>query len=112
MSAARPAIRPVALSKEGPDQLAIQWNDGHRGLYAWKHLRASCPCASCREEREKPPDPFHILSAKEMAQAAPLAPTALTPIGHYAYKITWSDGHDAGIFSFDALRALDQGGQP
>ena len=52
MSAARSAIRPVALSKEGAEQLVIQWNDGHRGLYAWKHLRAHCPCASCREERE------------------------------------------------------------
>src|SRR5438552_15775827 len=104
MSAARSAIRPVALSKEGAEQLVIQWNDGHRGLYAWKHLRARCPCASCREERQKPPDPFRILSSKELVQTAPPAPTALTPVGHYAYKITWNDGHDTGIYTLDSLR--------
>ena len=36
-----------------------------------------------------------------------LAPVAITPVGHYAYKITWSDGHDSGIYTFeDPPRAL------
>ena len=38
----------------------------------------------------------------------PLAPVAMTPIGHYAYKITWSDGHDTGIFTLENLRELCQ----
>ena len=82
---------PVALSKEGPDRLVIEWNDGHRSVYAWKHLRDNCPCASCREERAKPPDPFRILKPNELV---PLAPVALSPVGRYAYKIIWSDGHN------------------
>ena len=47
---------------------------GHRlerrpyaAVYAWKHLRKHCPCAGCREEQQKPPDPFRILSAKDLA---------------------------------------------
>ena len=32
----------------------------------------------------------------------------MTPLGHYAYKITWSDGHDTGIYTCEALRDLCQ----
>src|SRR5947199_6951465 len=98
-------LRPVALSKEGDERLVIQWNDGHRGVYSWTHLRSHCPCAGCRDERTQPPDPFRILKPNELV---PLRPVALTPVGHYAYKITWSDGHDAGIFTLEHLRELCQ----
>jgi DUF971 family protein len=96
-------LRPVSLSKEGDDRLVIKWNDGHRSVYRWQHLRNHCPCANCQEEREKPPDPFRILKPNELA---PLKPVALAPVGQYAYKITWSDGHDTGIFTLENLRAL------
>jgi DUF971 family protein len=109
MSAARPEpLVPTALSKEGAERLVIQWNDGHRSIYAWQHLRDHCPCASCREERDKPPDPFRILSSKELAPRPSLAPTAMSPVGHYAYKITWNDGHDTGIYTLESLRDLCQ----
>src|SRR5438552_19175472 len=98
-------LHPMALTREGKDHLIIQWSDGHRSRYAWKHLRDNCPCAGCREERLKPPDPFRILKANELV---PLAPTAVTPIGRYAYKITWSDGHDTGIYTLESLRELCQ----
>ena len=61
------------------------------------------PCPGCREEKLKPADPSHILKPAEIA---PLVPVAMTPIGHYAYKITWSDGHDSGIYTLENLRAL------
>jgi len=98
-------LHPVTLSKEGPDRLVIKWNDGHRSIYTWKHLRDHCPCAGCREERVKPADPFRILSPTELV---PLAVAAMTPVGHYAYKITWSDGHDTGIYTLENLRGLCQ----
>lgn len=109
MTAARsgPPV-PVALSQEGTDRLIIEWSDGHRSTYAWKHLRDQCPCASCRDDRDKPPDPLHILSAKDLAPRPPLAPMAMTPMGHYAYKITWNDGHDTGIYTLENLRTLCQ----
>src|SRR5207247_11039630 len=98
-------LQPAALRKEGNDLPIIDWQDGHRSRYTWKHLRDNCPCAGCREERLKPPDPFRILKPNELV---PLAPTAVTPIGQYAYKITWSDGHDSGIYTFETLRELCQ----
>jgi DUF971 family protein len=99
------ALLPVSLSREGQEQLIIRWNDGHTSRYTWRHLRDNCPCAGCREDRLQPPDPFRILKPNELV---PLAPTAVTPIGRYAYKITWSDGHDSGIYTLESLRDLCQ----
>jgi DUF971 family protein len=98
-------LLPSNLRKEGDDRLVIEWNDGHRGVVTWQHLRDNCPCAGCREEREKLPDPFRILKPNELV---PLRPVAMKPVGRYAYQIVWSDGHDSGIFTLEQLRALCQ----
>lgn len=37
---------------------------------------------------------------------ATVRPTAIVPVGNYGVQISWSDGHDASIYSFDDLRAL------
>jgi DUF971 family protein len=102
------SLRPVALKKEGDNRLVIYWNDGHRSVYSWKHLRDSCPCAGCKGEFGQPPDPFRILNASDLAPRPPLAPLAIAPIGNYAYKITWNDGHDTGLFTLEYLRELCQ----
>lgn len=109
MSEARPEpLRPLAVGKEGAEGLFIAWNDGHRSVYTWQHLRQHCPCASCRGESERPTDPFRILTPSELAPKPPLAPVALEPVGYYAYKIVWNDGHDAGLYTLENLRALCQ----
>ncbi len=95
--------RPLSLGKDGDDRLIIQWSDGHRGVHYWQHLRQRCPCAACNEERQKPPDPLRILKPGELL---PLKAVAIAPVGLYAYKITWSDGHDTGIFTLESLRAM------
>jgi len=101
------SVRPLSLAREGDDKLVITWSDGLRSVYTWTQLRANCPCAGCNEERVKPADPFHILKPSELV---PLKPVSMTPVGHYAYKIVWSDGHDSGIFTLEHLRQL--GSQP
>jgi DUF971 family protein len=96
---------PTRLRKEGDDRLVIEWSDGRTGYVTWADLRLHCPCAGCREEREKPPDPFRVLKDHEIPRG-PLKPIAMTPVGYYAYKIVWNDGHDTGIFTLESLRAL------
>lgn len=103
-----PTLLPLGLKKDGDRGLIVEWNDGHRSVLGWAHLRSNCPCAGCKEERERPPDPFRVLSPKDLEPRPPLRPTALTPVGLYAYKITWNDGHDTGIFTLDHLRRLCQ----
>ena len=97
---------PSALRREG-DGLAIDWSDGVRTFVTWRTLRHQCPCATCNEERQKPPDPFKLVSDEQLAAGAPI-PVKMQPRGHYAYQIVWNDGHDAGIFTLEMLRNLSQ----
>jgi DUF971 family protein len=97
-------LRPLSLKREG-DGLKIEWSDGVTTFATWRHLRKNCPCAGCVEERAKPPDPFRVLTPQEAA-AGPPAPVAMKPVGHYAYQITWNDGHGSGIYTLDQLRSL------
>ena len=97
-------LRPVSLKRDG-DGLRIEWSDGVNTFVTWKQLRTNCPCASCNEVRKRPPNPFKVLTAKELEAGAP-APKAMKAVGHYAYQITWNDGHDSGIFTLVALRSL------
>ena len=99
------SLMPLSLRREAPDRLVIEWNDGHRAVYSWKHLRDHCPCAGCREERDKPPDPFRILKPNELVS---LDAVSMPRVGRYAYKIVWSDGHDTGIYTLEHLRSLCQ----
>ncbi len=34
--------------------------------------------------------------------------TAIEPVGHYAIRIVFSDGHDSGIYSWDVLQSFCQ----
>ena len=54
----------------------------------------------CGEVRE-----LRILKPEEMV---PLAPASMVPMGRYAYKIVWSDGHDTGIYTLEYLRELGE----
>jgi DUF971 family protein len=41
-----------------------------------------------------------------MAEARPLTILGMRPVGNYAYSISFSDGHDTGIFTLELLRSL------
>src|SRR5258708_35875861 len=77
--------------------LEIDWKDGHKSAWNFAWLRNACPCATCHEEREK--TGRKVGAAKPKAQAllmmyeAPPRPTEVTPVGKYALKFKWNDGH-------------------
>ena len=106
------AVHPTKLEMIGPSLLAIDWSDGERRQYTLRELRDRCPCATCREKRQKPaapPNPLQVLSAGE---AHPLTIREMSPVGNYAYSIAFSDGHDTGIFTLDFLRELGTAVKP
>jgi len=35
---------------------------------------------------------------------APPRPVDVTPVGKYAIRFKWNDGHEAGLYSWDYLR--------
>ncbi len=100
------AVHPTKLEMASPSLLVIDWSDGERRQYTLRELRDRCPCATCREKRQKPaapPNPFQVLKPEE---ARPLAIKEMSPVGNYAYSIAFSDGHDTGIFTLEFLREL------
>jgi DUF971 family protein len=94
---------PTALEIRDGNRLSIAWSDGTRRDYTFRELRDSCPCASCREKRNAPAKPM-LLPVLSAAEIQPLKISAMTPVGNYAYSITFSDGHDTGIFTLEFLR--------
>ena len=102
-------VYPTALEIAPDSRLAITWSDGQRRLYTIRALREACPCATCREKRSQPADPFALPTLKQV-QTEPLRIAAMQPMGNYAYSIAFSDGHDTGIFAFDLLRQLGESG--
>jgi DUF971 family protein len=101
MNDPRTQIRDASLT-EGA--LQIEWGDGHHSALPLALLRHQCPCASCREVRQAPPDPFRVLSASEAAAVPELRD--LEPVGRYGLRLAWADGHNTGIYTYEYLRSL------
>lgn len=80
--------------------LTVEWRDGVVSHYPFMALRDACPCASCVDEitGQKVLDPGSIPEDISIKNAE--------YVGNYAIRITWSDGHDTGIFAFRFLREL------
>ena len=88
--------------------IEITWSDGHTSRYDFPYLRDHCPCSLCNEERAK----------KDEAGAKPgsgavlpifkprVSAKSAAAVGNYAIQIEFSDGHAAGIYSFDHLREI------
>jgi DUF971 family protein len=102
-----PSTVPRSLKNEG-DALVIEWADGTVHRLPWRILRAACPCATCRVERAKPPPAKPLLAVLSKAEAQPIAPLSMRPIGNYAYAIAFNDGHSSGIYSLESLRELGE----
>ena len=94
---------PTAIRQGGPNQLAIEWQDGHRSVYDVRALRLACACAVCVDE---------WTGDQRLEPAAvpeDVKPLRIESVGRYAIQIAWSDGHESGIYPFVRLRELDVG---
>jgi len=97
--AADPKNIDVSLSSG----VQIDWKDGHHSEYSLDYLRGHCPCAGCRGHHgEKPPTPA---AAFQMYKKT-LKMDGVEPVGRYALRFLWNDGHTTGIYSFEHLREI------
>jgi DUF971 family protein len=101
-------ITPTSLKLKRDEQLEITWSDGRRSVYPIRLLRARCPCATCRQLRETMQK--NRLAVLPPGAGGPVVAETAEMVGNYALRIIWSDGHDAGIYSYDYLRDLDSPG--
>lgn len=107
MSTPQPAS--IKVHKTSGTTMEILWDDGHQSTYTFAYLRDACPCALCNEEREKthrqPDEPSTAAPAGPLPMFKPqLRPTEVAPVGNYAIRFNWNDGHQHGIYSWKYLR--------
>lgn len=94
-------VKPEKIDQISTDVLMITWSDGRKCIYRTKNLRANCPCAVCREERDDK-NPLRILKPERTRVEL----TSWKWIGNYAIGLEWSDDHDSGIYTYDLLHEL------
>tara|TARA_R110002111_G_scaffold262869_1_gene342120 strand:- start:29092 stop:29415 length:324 start_codon:yes stop_codon:yes gene_type:complete len=102
-------LYPTELKKLDEDNaVLIGWNDGQRRRYPFSSLRKACPCAACRHENsEKVANPMK-LTLLSPAELQPIKVDKMSLAGNYAYRITFSDGHNTGLYTFELLRELGE----
>jgi len=91
--------------RRGTRGLVFSWEGGREAEFTARELRIECPCALCVSEAtgRRILDPDRIPEDLEIRD--------IQPVGSYAYRILFSDGHDTGIFTLELLRRLaDAGG--
>ncbi len=102
------APKPKHLDLKKDEGLTIEWDDGRRSFYPVAHLRKLSPSADERERRaEQESNPLHVLPSHFAEQAGPIIASEAELIGNYAIRITFSDGHSTGIYSWAYLREID-----
>jgi DUF971 family protein len=93
----------IAISKS--KGIKIDWKDGHTSDYGLVYLRDKCPCATCAGTHGTPPRPPEADNPFPMFKPA-LKMLGVEPVGNYAIKIEWSDGHKTGIYSWEHFRRI------
>ena len=86
------------------DLMLFKWEDGLESYINLKDLREKCPCANCEGEK----DVFGNIykgDTKPMNEKSFLL-NGIQPVGYYALRPFWNDGHHSGIYSFEFLRTL------
>ena len=95
----------IAISKS--KGIKIDWKDGHSSDYGLMYLRDKCPCATCAGTHGPPPRPPEADNPFQMFKPA-LKMLSVEPVGNYAIRINWSDGHNTGIYSWEHFRRICQ----
>ena len=93
-----------ALKQLDDQTLGITWKDGQQCQIAVRQIRLYCPCAQCVDEMTGK------VLLKDEQVPADIRPIKIEPVGHYALRFLWSDGHDTGLYTFERLRELGETG--
>lgn len=96
-------MEPVNMEMADDGVLSIEWPDGHVSRHSAYNLRLACTCANCIDED----------SGRKILDSArvplDISIQEIKPVGRYGLSIAFSDQHSTGIYTFDHLRAIDEG---
>jgi DUF971 family protein len=99
MSDSRPIPLPVDIRLHQSSRLLeIHFDDNTECMLSCEFLRVYSPSAEVRGHG----------AGQEVLQTGKEAVniSAIEPVGHYAIKLVFTDGHDTGLYSWDYLHYL------
>jgi len=79
-------------------QIVIAFEDGNRFEVSFEYLRVNSPSAAVQGHG---PGQEVLQTGKENVQV-----TAIEPVGHYAVRLVFDDGHDSGLYTWKYLYEL------
>jgi DUF971 family protein len=83
---------------KGGDTLHVAFADGRRFALPAEYLRVESPSA---EVQGHGPGERRTVGGKRSVTIR-----GVEPVGHYAVRLVFDDGHDTGLYTWDALAAL------
>ncbi len=84
--------------------LSLQWDNGEDSYLDASLLRSESPSADNKGETNI----FGQVSGGQAKREFPdIEIIKVNPVGNYAIRIIFSDGHSTGIFSWEYLRSLE-----
>ncbi len=93
---------PVEITlKRAERRLDITFDDGNRFALPAEYLRVESPSA---EVQGHGPGQKTLVTGKEHVGV-----DSIEPVGHYAIRLLFDDGHDTGIFTWRYLHELGRG---
>jgi DUF971 family protein len=82
------------------DALVIVWADERVSRIGLVDLRRNCPCAQCRELRDRGETIWPRPGAPGVLEV-----TGAELVGAYGLSLRWNDRHETGIYPWEMLRA-------
>ena len=82
----------------GKDTLRVAFSDGDAIVLSAERLRVESPSAEVRGHGGAKPPPVRGKANVKIQR--------LEPVGNYAVRIVFDDGHDSGLYSWDYLKQL------
>lgn len=99
---------PASLDLKKDRGLTIEWADGATSYYPIAYLRRMSPSADMKRLRDEiEHNPLAVLTQPGPSRQGPLVATEAELVGNYAIRISFSDGHSSGIYSWTYLRQID-----
>ncbi|QNN22407.1 DUF971 domain-containing protein [Planctomycetales bacterium ZRK34] len=100
--------RPKHLDLDREKGLTVTWPDDTVSFYPIAHLRKFSPSAEMRVLREQiEQNPLTVLPQSMADHEGPVTALSAELVGNYAIRISFSDGHHTGIYSWSYLREID-----
>lgn len=94
----QPPHQAASVDVDRDRALTVTWVDGHVTTLGVAELRERCPCVAC-VDRRRAGEPTAV------ADPTTLRIAGAELVGGWGLGLAWSDGHNTGVYEWQALRS-------